>query len=114
MSTRDLRSEVKDGWRLSGGEPDFSIRRPRIMTCLLLLLLFQGSLVFGQVSNVEKPEVDVVDFSKIFEVAQWLVAYDTIAWKTTDLALASGKDEIARLGKEWFCFQDKNRLWHAV
>ena len=37
-----------------------------------------------------------------------------VAWKTTDLALASDKAEVARMGKEWLCFQDKNGLWHAI
>ncbi len=115
MSTRDRSPEVKDGWRLARRKPDFSSRRPRIMkTLLLLLLLCQGPLVFGQVSKIEKPEFDVIDFSKKFEVVQWLVTYDSVAWKTTDLALASDKDEVARLGKEWFCFQDKSGQWHAV
>lgn len=115
MSIRDHRLGVEDGWRLARRKTDFSSRRPRIVETLLLsLLLCHAALVFGQTSKVEKPEFDIVDFSKQFEVAQWLVAYDTIAWKTTDLALASDKEEIARMGKEWFCFQDKNGLWHAV
>ncbi len=115
MKTSDHRSEVKDGWRLVRPKPDFLSRRPRILkTLLLLLLLCEGSLVPGQASKVGKPEFDIVDFNKKFEVVQWLVTYDEVAWKTTDLALAFDKEETARMGKEWFCFQDKNSLWHAV
>jgi hypothetical protein len=115
MTTSDHRPEVKEGWRLARPKPGYSGRRLRIMkTLLLLLLLCEGSLVFGQAAKFEKPQFDIVDFSKKFEVVQWLVTYDEVAWKTTDLALASDKEEIARMGKEWFCFQDKNGLWHAV
>ncbi len=115
MKTSDHGSEVTDGWRLVRPKPDFLGRRPRIMKSLLLLLLLcAGSLVLGQTSKVGKPEFDIVDFNKKFEVVQWLVTYDEVAWKTTDLALASDKEETARMGKEWFCFQDKNRLWHSV
>jgi len=57
---------------------------------------------------------DVDDFNKKFEVVRWLVAYDEVAWKTTDVMLASDKREVARLGQEWFCFQDKTGVWHAV
>src|SRR5258708_19170891 len=113
MSTRHHRSEVKNGWQLARPRPDIS--RPRIMKALLVLaLLCQGAEVLGQAAKVGEREFDIVDFSKKFEVVQWLVKYDEVAWKTTDLALASDKAEVARMGKEWFCFQDKNGLWHAV
>jgi hypothetical protein len=115
MKATDNISEVKDCRRLVRRKPDFSGRRPRLLKALLpLFLLCPAALVFGQASKVEKPEFDIVDFNKKFEVVQWLVTYDTVAWKTTDLALASDKAELARLGKEWLCFQDKNGVWHAV
>jgi hypothetical protein len=71
-------------------------------------------LVFAQSPKPTRPTFDIVDFNKKFEVVQWLVAYDTIARRTTDLLLASDKAELARLGREWFCFQDSNGVWHAV
>lgn len=59
-------------------------------------------------------DFDIADFNKKVEVVEWLVAYDTVAWKTTDVMLASYKAEVERLGREWFCFQDKTGVWHAV
>lgn len=80
----------------------------------ILFLAFLPLVVFGQSPSTDKPKFDIADFSKKFEVAQWLVAYDTVAWKTTDLVMASDKAELARLGREWFCFQDSKSIWHAV
>lgn len=77
----------------------------------LALVLGYGITVSGQATQTE---FDIADFNKKFEVVRWLVAYDEVAWKTTDVMLASDKAEIARLGSHWFCFQDKNGVWHAV
>jgi len=80
----------------------------------ILSLVFLPLAVFGQTSTITAPQFDVADFNKKFETAQWLVAYDTVAWKTSDLVMAGDKAELARLGREWFCFQDSKNLWHAV
>ena len=77
----------------------------------ILWLVFLPIVVLGQTSG---PSFDISDFNKRFEVAKWLVAYDTVAWKTTDLLMTGDKSELARLGKEWFCFQDSKNRWHAV
>ena len=81
---------------------------------LSAILLTQTLLVFGQEPTAGKPDFDTADFSAKVEVAEWLVAYDTVAWKTTDVLLKLDKAELARLGQEWFCFQDKRGQWHAV
>jgi hypothetical protein len=81
---------------------------------LLLILLAPALFVFAQKPKTEGPAFDIVDFDKKVKVAEWLVVYDAVAWKTSDLVMASDKVEIARLGREWFCFQDKKGLWHAV
>lgn len=69
-------------------------------------------VAFGQ--KTEKPNFDTVDFNKKFEVAKWLVEYDLVAWKTSDVVTRQDKEELEKLGQEWFCFQDRNKLWHAV
>ena len=80
----------------------------------ILSFIFLPLVVFGQTQRTTEPAFDINDFDKKFEVAQWLVAYDTVAWKTTDLVMAGDKTELARLGREWFCFQDSKGVWHAV
>lgn len=83
------------------------------LTILTILLTF-SLVVFGQKKLDDKPDFDIVDFNKKFEVAEWLVRYDYVAWKTTDEVMKQDKKELAKLGAEWFCFQDKNGVWHAV
>jgi hypothetical protein len=75
-------------------------------------LLFLFPWTFGQ----DKPDLtfDIADFSRKAEVAEWLCAYDEVAWRTTDSVLVQDSAELVRLGPEWFCFQTKNKLWHAV
>lgn len=80
----------------------------------ILWLALLPLVVFGQTPKTTGPAFDLADFNKKFEVAQWLVAYDTVAWKTSDLVMAGDKAELARLGREWFCFQDSKSVWHAV
>ena len=80
----------------------------------LFVLLASGVSAFGDIQQTQKPDFDIVDFNKKVEVVEWLVSYDNVAWKTTDLLMASDKAELARLGREWFCFQGKEGLWHAV
>jgi hypothetical protein len=80
----------------------------------ILWLVFLPLVVVGQLPKPTEPAFDIADFNKKFEVVQWLVAYDAVAWKTTDLLTVGDKAELARLGKEWFCFQDSKNLWHAV
>ena len=80
----------------------------------LFLLVLLPLSVFGQAPKKTGPDFDIVDFNKKFEIVEWLVAYDTVAWKTTDLLLSSDKAELERLGREWFCFQDARNAWHAV
>lgn len=60
------------------------------------------------------PNFDVQDFNKKFETVQWLVEYDEIAWKTSDVVITEDKTEIARLGTEWFCLQDSKKMWHTL
>ena len=80
----------------------------------ILSLAFLPLVVFGQTLKTTQTAFDIDSFNKKFEIAQWLVAYDTVAWKTTDLVMADDKAELARLGREWFCFQDSKGVWHAV
>ena len=85
----------------------------RLLSITAFLLAFVW-VAAGQNSKVAKPPIDIDDFNKKFELVQWLVEYDNVAWKTTDVVMALPKEQLSGLGPEWFCFQDKNKLWHAV
>jgi hypothetical protein len=80
----------------------------------LLTILIFSFISFAQNKKVDAPSFDIVDFNKKFEVAEWLVRYDLVAWKTSDVVMAEDPKELEKLGAEWFCFQDKDDVWHAV
>ena len=60
------------------------------------------------------PDFDREDFFKKQETAEWLCVYDQVAWISSDSVMKQDKSEVARIGTEWFCFQDKDKQWHAV
>ncbi len=82
------------------------------LSILILILIFAAMGVAQKATKI--PNFDPADFSKKFETVEWLVEYDNVAWKTTDVLLKQDQKELHGLGKEWFCFQDKAKLWHAV
>lgn len=80
----------------------------KILT-IALLITISISVGFGQEKKTAGPDFDVVDFNKKAEIAQWLVEYDNVAWKTTDVLVAQDKAELTKLGPEWFCIEDKGK-----
>lgn len=79
----------------------------------ILLFLFLGltTLAYGQ--KVKGPDFDITDFNEKMKVAEWLYEYDMIAWHTSDSVMTQDKEDLERLGSDWFCFQE-NDIWHAV
>jgi hypothetical protein len=82
-----------------------------LITFALLVLVFSAPAQQPTRSGVQ---FDVEDFNKNVAIAEWLVEYDEIAWKTTDEVVKQDKKDLERLGAEWFCFKDKSNVWHAV
>lgn len=85
----------------------------KLMILFSLIFLFTF-VTYGQEKESDGPKFDIADFNKKFEVAEWLVRYDLVAWKTTDVVVKQDPKELQKLGSEWFCFQDKDKNWHAV
>ncbi len=81
---------------------------------VLFAIVLASCISFGQNTEKTEPNFDNADFTRKFEVVRWLVEYDNVAWKTTDFLMTQDKAEIEKLGTEWFCFQGKNKTWHAV
>ncbi len=70
--------------------------------------------VLGQRPSDGPKFIDLADLAKKQETAAWLVAYDNVAWQTTDTVLQQEKKDLERLGQEWFCFRHTDGLWHAI
>ena len=81
---------------------------------LILFFCAFSYLTYGQ--KIPNPGIifNLADFNKKAAIADWLYKYDIVARMTSDSAMAQDKKEVMRLGKEWFCFQDKSEVWHAV
>ena len=80
---------------------------------ILLIVLFSVS-AHAQQGAAEKLPFELADFHQKVAVAEWLVEYDNVAWKTSDVVMAQDEKDLARLGAEWFCFKDDQGRWHAV
>lgn len=82
-----------------------------LLTIVVLLFCMSG---FAQRPSPKGPEFDIEDFNKKVAVAEWLVEYDGIAWKTSDVVMQQDQKELEKLGAEWFCFKDTKGSWNAV
>jgi hypothetical protein len=89
-----------------------NLRKSSIAIVVTSVVLAAG--VFAQANKSDGPRFDIEEFNRKFETAQWLVEYDEVAWKTSDVVMTQDKAELAKLGTDWFCFQDGKKLWHAV
>ncbi len=93
------------------------MKNPNFYRLISILLLLTISFVVAggaQVTKPKAPTFDTADFSEKAETAKWLVEYDEVAWKTTDVLVDQDKSEMKNLGQEWFCFQDAKMAWHAI
>lgn len=85
------------------------MNRSASLLCVILLLA-----AFGSAQTEMPPGFDQKDFAEKAQTAEWLVRYDLVAWKTTDVLMTYDEKETQRLGLEWFCFQDDSKMWNAV
>lgn len=87
--------------------------KPHYFGILFLSLAAIVAPIYSQKTQTKGPNFDVVEFDKKFETVRWLVEYDEVAWKTSDVVMTEDKAELAKLGGEWFCLQDSKKQWHA-
>lgn len=81
------------------------------MRLVLLMVVLSSVVCFSQ--NSSNTRFDIADFNEKMKVARWLYEYDMVAWQTSDSVMAQPKEDLKRLGQEWFCIQ-KNDHWHAI
>ncbi|HUX53178.1 MAG TPA: hypothetical protein VMV56_02055 [Williamwhitmania sp.] len=78
---------------------------------LLVSMLLAG---VGFCQTAEVPAFDSTDFAVKSKLAEWLVNYNQVALITADSLRSQNSAKLQQIGKEWFCFQDSNSVWHAV
>lgn len=67
--------------------------------------------------NFPQPAVNtfpIADFNDKVRTAEWMMAYDSAAWRMSDLVTHIDNDLLARMGREWFCFRGPDSLWNGV
>jgi hypothetical protein len=84
------------------------------MKFLTTIIAVLCTLTIAQAKRGNISDFDIKDFNKKAKEAEWLYKYDKIAWWTSDSVMKQSKEEIARLGGEWFCFETPDKNWHAV
>lgn len=77
-----------------------------------VILLF---LIFSfQAPAQNKVPFDIQQFYAYSSDAEWLYYYDMVAWWSSDSVMSESKEDRKRLGEEWFCYQDEEKIWHAA
>lgn len=67
--------------------------------------------------NFSQPDIrpfPLADFNDKVRTAEWMMAYDSAAWRMSDLVTHIDNDLLARMGREWFCFRGPDSLWNGV
>lgn len=91
------------------------LREGTNMWKFFLFIFFQILLVaiaHGQGSA--RQNIDTVSFTEKLELVKWFVEYDNTVIRTTDSLAHHHRELIPGIGQEWFCYQDKKKLWHTV
>lgn len=78
----------------------------------LSISLLISSLAIAQKDGLPK-NFDMQVFFERSTTADWLCAYDMVAWHSTDLVRNEDPEDHEELGPEWFCYQDEFYQWHA-
>lgn len=77
---------------------------------LIFLLVVQAS----SAQPINRQRFNHQAFLEKVTVAAWMVDYDSVAWRMSELVTMATYDELARMGKEWFLFKGKDSLWNGV
>jgi len=77
-----------------------------LLTCLLLSPVVHAAPL--------PRDFDVKDFNRKFKTAVWLNDYENVTWATTGFLGRQDDEKLKRIGRDWFCYQDRDSVWHAV
>ncbi|RPD38053.1 hypothetical protein [Chitinophaga barathri] len=75
------------------------------------LAFFLVQMSFSQPDTRAFP---IADFNDKLKTAEWMISYDSAAWRMSELVSHVDNDLLARMGREWFCFRGPDSLWNGV
>ncbi len=79
------------------------------LSCLIIALLFVQTLC------AQKPApFPLAAFNSKLETARWMVDYDTVAWRLSEMVTTVSWEELGRMGREWFCYKGDDGLWNGI
>lgn len=76
------------------------------------LLFLLVHLHFSAPEDVRK--FPVAEFSAHVKTAEWLIEYDSAAWRLSDTVTRADMDLLQRTGKEWFVYRGRDSLWYGA
>ncbi|MDP2364963.1 MAG: hypothetical protein Q8M94_14490, partial [Ignavibacteria bacterium] len=87
--------------------------------CLLVFILPFSNLHSKAVKDSLETELEInklidakcLDF---IPLCLYFLQYDRMAWISSDSVLKEPETVLKGLGREWFCYQDQNNIWHAI
>jgi hypothetical protein len=80
-----------------------------------LLFLLPALLLWSSLRAQPLPkDFNVKDFNRKFAIAKWLNDYETVNWVALDYLSRQEQSRLSDIGRDWFCYQDRDSLWHAV
>ncbi len=84
------------------------------MKKLLSLLPLLSLIPLLQAQEPLPQGFDVQSFNRKFETAKWLNDYEMASWITLDYIRGQQSDKTGSIGRDWFCYRDRDSIWHAV
>ncbi|WP_109698548.1 hypothetical protein [Chitinophaga deserti] len=56
----------------------------------------------------------IAEFSAHVKTAEWLIEYDSAAWRLSDTVTHADMDLLQRTGKEWFVYKGRDSMWYGA
>lgn len=81
----------------------------KIINCLAAALL-----LLQTASAQKSARFPSAAFNQQIETARWMVDYDTVAWRLSEMVTTVSWEELGRMGREWFCYKGEDNRWNGV
>lgn len=78
------------------------------------LLLTTSFIAYSQDDLPEESEPFMTTHFNNIELALKMLAYDRVAWVSSDSIQTLSKEELSTYGGQWFCYLDSVGIYHAL
>lgn len=81
---------------------------------ITILLLTTSFIAYSQDDLPEGNEQFMMTHFNNIELASKMLAYDHVAWVSSDSIQTLSKEELSTYGGQWFCYLDSTGIYHAL